>query len=90
MYKKRKPVSVTENCQKTGWAHYIQGILEKSSPNFPRSVEKAALLGRQLHPIFSVITSPAWETIAVPILPRSLPLVAYLNLGYIRRLKDSV
>jgi len=39
-------------------------------------------------PRMGIITGPAWETIAEPILPRSLPLVPYLNLGYIRRLTD--
>jgi hypothetical protein len=47
------------------------------------------LRGCRLHPIFGVITGPAWETIAEPALPRSLPSVAYLNLGYIRHLTDS-
>ena len=33
--------------------------------------------GRLLHPIFGVITGPAWEAIAEPTLPRSLPSIAY-------------
>jgi hypothetical protein len=40
------------------------------------------LQGRRLHPIFGVIARPAWETIAEPALPRSLPLIAYLNLAW--------
>jgi hypothetical protein len=40
-------------------------------------------------PRMGVIVCPAWKTIAEPTLSRSLPMVAYLNLGYIRRLTDS-
>jgi hypothetical protein len=50
--------------------------------------KKTALRGRQLSPISDVIICPAWETIAEQTLPRSLPLVAYLKLGHIRRLTD--
>jgi len=57
----------------------------------PRSLSLTCgvLRGRRLHPIFGVIARPAWETIAEPTFPRSLPSFAYLNLGYIRRLTDS-
>ena len=53
------------------------------------ALKRTALRGRRIYPISSVIARPAWDTIAEPALPRSLPLVAYLNLGYIRRLTDS-
>lgn len=39
-------------------------------------------------PRMGVIVIPAWKTIAETTLPRSLPLVAYLNLGHIQRLTD--
>ena len=42
----------------------------------------------RLYPISSVIVSAAWKTIAEPTLPRSLPLVAYLDLGHSQRLID--
>ena len=53
------------------------------------------LRGCRLHPISSVYAQngchrqSGMKTIAEPTLLRSLQLVAYLNLGYIRRLKDS-